>query len=274
MIEPKIVTLEPRLLVGLSTTMSLANNKTAELWRSFMPRRQEVAGRVSGDYISMQVYDISDQSMFRPDTEFVKWATVEVDSHNSIPEGMAAYTLEGGLYALFNHKGPASSAPQIMGYIFGEWLPRSAFELDHREHFEILPEGYNPLDPEAEEEILIPIKKERDMSKHSIEVYDAIIALHPDIERKGKNMLYTSANGYMFSMVNKDGEIGIRLPDESGKKFMEAHQTTRFKSHGAFMRGYVLVPESLYDNVELLSEYLGEGYQYVMSLPPKAGKKK
>lgn len=112
------------------------------------------------------------------------------------------------------------------------------------------------------------------MAQRSVEVYDAMIALNPDFERKGKNMLYTSANGYMFSLVNKDGEIGIRLPDESGKKFMETYSTTRFKSHGAFMRGYVLVPESMYGDVELLSAYLKEGYEHVMSLPPKPGKKK
>jgi AraC family transcriptional regulator len=46
-----------------------------------------------------------------------------------------------------------------MGYIFGEWLPNSSYELDTREHFEILSEGYRPDDRDAEEEIWIPIRK-------------------------------------------------------------------------------------------------------------------
>lgn len=159
MLEPEIVMLEPKSLIGLSTTMSLSNNKTAHLWRSFMPRRHEVPGRISSDYISMQVYEEMDQHMFNPSTEFVKWAAVEVGAGIEAPGGMEEYTLKGGMYAVFNHKGPASNAPAMMGYIFGKWLPASEFELDQREHFEILPEGYDPMDPEAEEQIVIPVKK-------------------------------------------------------------------------------------------------------------------
>ena len=103
--------------------------------------------------------------------------------------------------------------------------------------------------------------------------YDKLIATNSKFERKGKTMPYTAANTHMFSLLNKDGEIGIRLSKESGEKFMEEHQTTRFKSHGAFMRGYVLVPEKLYDNLELLASYLEESYQYVMSLEPRKPKK-
>jgi len=40
-------------------------------------------------------------------------------------------------------------------------------------------------------------------------VYDALVAKCPRFERKGKTMPYTSANGYMFSLFNKAGEIGI-----------------------------------------------------------------
>lgn len=112
------------------------------------------------------------------------------------------------------------------------------------------------------------------MWKERLAFYDKLIATHPDIERKGKTMAYTSANGYMFSQLNKAGEIGIRLSKESGKKFMEKHQTTVFKSYGAVMRNYVLVPEQLFDDLELLSSYLDESYRYVLSLPPKTSKKK
>lgn len=100
-------------------------------------------------------------------------------------------------------------------------------------------------------------------------LFDELVAMNPKIERKGKTMPYTSANGYMFSLLNKAGEFGIRLSKESGEKFMEKHQTTRFKSHGAFLRGYVLVPDLLFDNMGLLSQYLEEAHQHVLSLKPK-----
>ena len=111
------------------------------------------------------------------------------------------------------------------------------------------------------------------MWEKKLEFYDALVALNPKFERKGKTVPYTSANGYMFSFLNKEGELGIRLHKASGKKFMEEHDTTGFKSHGHFMKDYVLIPETLYENKELLSACLDESYEYVMSLPPKPTKK-
>ena len=82
-------------------------------------------------------------------------------------------------------------------------------------------------------------------------------------------MPYTSANGYMFSQLNKSGEIGIRLSKESKKQFMEKHNAEDFISYGAKMRGYVRIPEELFSDTNLLSDLLEESYQFVMSLPPK-----
>ncbi len=107
------------------------------------------------------------------------------------------------------------------------------------------------------------------MWEEKLKIYDQLIATNSNFERKGKTVPYTSANGYMFSLLNKDGEIGIRLSKESQQKFMEEHDTTIFKSHGAVMRGYVLIPDMMLENLELLAPYLEESYQYVLSLPPK-----
>ncbi len=111
------------------------------------------------------------------------------------------------------------------------------------------------------------------MLKDRLELYGKLIDLNPNFERKGKSMPYTAVNGHMFSQLNKDGEIGIRLSKESQEKFMEEHQTTVFKSYGAVLKGYVLVPDNMLDDLELLSTYLDESYNYVKSLEPKTTKK-
>lgn len=111
------------------------------------------------------------------------------------------------------------------------------------------------------------------MWEEKLKIYDQLIAANPNFERKGKTMPYTSANGYMFSQLNKKGEIGIRLPKEAGKKFMELYQSTPFTSYGATMKEYVLIPEDLLDDLELLGKYLEESYQYVSALKPKPTKK-
>ena len=74
-------------------------------------------------------------------------------------------------------------------------------------------------------------------------LYDKLVALCPRIERKGKTVPYTSANGYMFSLLNKEGELGIRFSKQVQEKYIQVFGTTILKSHGATMRGYVLIPD-------------------------------
>ena len=105
--------------------------------------------------------------------------------------------------------------------------------------------------------------------EEQLTIYDQFDNLCPRFERKGKTMPYTSANGYMFSLLNKDAELGIRLSKESGERFKEEHNTTIFKSYGAVMKGYVLIPDAMLYDLETLATYLDEAYDYVMSLKPK-----
>ncbi len=101
------------------------------------------------------------------------------------------------------------------------------------------------------------------------DIYDQVVACCPEIERKGKTMPYTSDNGHMFSQLNKDGEIGIRLSKEDGAEFQHQYNTGPFKSYGAVMKGYVLIPEELLSDKDALSEILKKGHEYVLSLPSK-----
>jgi AraC family transcriptional regulator len=157
-IEARIEILPAKQLVGKCLEMSQSGDRTAELWRSFMPVRSTVLNRIGSHFFSMQVYPESETGQLSPDTRFTKWAVVEVSDADHIPDGMESYSIEGGKYAVFVHSGPASAFPKTMGFIFQNWLPNSEFELDSREHFEVLEEGYSPIDPNATEEIWIPIK--------------------------------------------------------------------------------------------------------------------
>ncbi len=155
--EPEIIGLAAKQLVGISKTMSRIDDRTGELWGEFMPRRTEIADRTTTDYVSMQVYPRGPEQVADPAATFTKWATVEVADTTSVPAGMSSYQLQAGLYAVFKHKGPASDLSTVM-YIFTEWLPNATqYRLDDREHFEVLPEGYNALNPDAEETFWIPV---------------------------------------------------------------------------------------------------------------------
>jgi AraC family transcriptional regulator len=139
--------------------MSLTNDQTRPLFQGFMPQRNNITGRVDKQIYDLRVYEPGlDFSTFGPTTVFTKWAAVAVSGASAEQEGFHAFYLAGGLYACFNHRGPAADAPRVFGYIFREWLPTSGYQLDDRPHFEIMVEGYQPMAPDGEEQIWIPIK--------------------------------------------------------------------------------------------------------------------
>ncbi|WP_321436865.1 GyrI-like domain-containing protein [uncultured Bacteroides sp.] len=157
--EPRIELLTEKKLVGKRLNMTLSNDRTFELWHSFMPHRKEIKNSVSTDLFCLQVYDKNlDFKDFNPLTEFEKWAAIEVSDFKEIPDNMETYTLKGGLYAVFIHKGAASSFPKTFQFIFNEWLPKSEYELDNREHFDLMGDKYKNNDPESEEEIWVPVR--------------------------------------------------------------------------------------------------------------------
>lgn len=155
--QPQIQVLQEKKLVSMQLLMSLTDNKTGELWRSFMPRRREIANNLTNDLISLQVYEPAYFTDFNPAKTFLKWATAEVADFDHVPAGMDTLLLPGGLYAVFHYKGPSNNAG-FFQYIFGTWLPNSGYILDNRPHFEVLGANYNNNHPASEEEIWIPVK--------------------------------------------------------------------------------------------------------------------
>lgn len=157
--EVRIVTLPETRLVGMRLRMSFANDRTGELWHSFMPRRREIVDPVTRDLMSVQWFDtVFDWGKIDPAAAFDKMAAVEVTDFSRVPEGMETHTIGGGLYAVFHYKGDPRAYAPVFQYIFGEWMPKSIYEIDHREHFEVLGEKYKNNDPESEEDIWVPIK--------------------------------------------------------------------------------------------------------------------
>ncbi len=155
---PRIETLKTKKLVGKRMTMTFSNDKTFELWRSFMPLRKEIHNVVNTDLFSLQIYPSGFFDSFDPTVTFEKWAVVEVADFKGVPGDLFTINLPGGLYAIFLYKGLPAAAAETFKFIIGTWIPNSMYLLDSRPHFEILGEKYKNDDPESQEEIWIPIK--------------------------------------------------------------------------------------------------------------------
>jgi len=158
MITPRIETFKETKLVGKKMRMSFAENKTSELWRSFLPRIKEIKSLIGSNRFSVEIYpDTAFFENFDPAIEYEKWAAAEVSEFDMIPDAMEKLIVPEGLYAVFHYKGKPSEAQETFQYIYGTWLPNSKYKMDNRPYFALMREKYIGESSESEEEFWIPI---------------------------------------------------------------------------------------------------------------------
>jgi hypothetical protein len=102
-----------------------------------------------------------------------------------------------------------------------------------------------------------------------LELYEKLLATHPEIERRGDVHPYTSLNGHMFTYLDQSGTLGIRLPKDEVEAFLKKYKTTLFESYGVVKKDYVTVPDVLLQNTGELKKYLAMSLAYVKTLKPK-----
>ena len=147
------------LLSGFRQEMSLTNDHSVALWKKFMATYKTTPEHFGNRYISAAEYPNGYFDYFDPTKEFIRWACMETPGN--APDTLETLEIQDGLYAVFIHHGPMALAFKTFDYIFNEWLPKSKYEVDQRPHFEIMPENYSTSDPNATEEIWIPILEKK-----------------------------------------------------------------------------------------------------------------
>jgi hypothetical protein len=108
----------------------------------------------------------------------------------------------------------------------------------------------------------------------ALALYEKLVATNPEIERKGDTMPYTSTNGHMFSVLTKEAQLAIRLPEKERKAFLEKYKTTLCEQYGHVMPEYVVVPDALLAKTTELKRAFDASYAYVSSMKPKPATKK
>jgi AraC family transcriptional regulator len=155
-------TIRTKQLLGMHLTLSFTKFNVEELWKKFMPLKKTIGNIKGQELYSLEVYLPGFFISFNPNAFFEKWAAVEVTDYDQVPAPMEPFELTGGLYAVFMHKGPSSTASATYNYIFREWLPASGYVPDDRPHFAVMKEHYRRDDPGSEEEVWIPVRPRKE----------------------------------------------------------------------------------------------------------------
>jgi AraC family transcriptional regulator len=94
--QPRIETIGEKKFAGIRLKMSFAENRTRELWQTFVPHRWEIVSVVGTELYSLEIYPPGFFEAFDPNTEFEKWAAVEVSNFDSLPDGLETLTVPAG----------------------------------------------------------------------------------------------------------------------------------------------------------------------------------
>ena len=107
------------------------------------------------------------------------------------------------------------------------------------------------------------------ISEDVLRAYDALVATHAELERRGATMPYTSVNGHMFSFLTPDGVLALRLAAQEREAFLTRYDTRLVEQHGAALKEYVAVPADLLARRDELGPWFDRSCDYVRMLKPK-----
>ena len=91
---------------------------------------------------------------------------------------------------------------------------------------------------------------------------------------KGAKNPYTSRNGHMFSFLDADGSMALRLSDELSEEFLANFESGPVMQYGSVMRGYVSVPDELLSDTAAIGSWFSRAHEWIGTLEPKPTKKK
>lgn len=90
---------------------------------------------------------------------------------------------------------------------------------------------------------------------------------------KGARNPYTARNGHMFSFLDSNGTMALRLPDDLREEFLVRYDSGPVVQYGSVMRGYVSVPAVLLERTDEIRDWFDRSYGWIGTLRPKPTKK-
>ena len=107
----------------------------------------------------------------------------------------------------------------------------------------------------------------------SLVLFTDVVQGNPDTQVKGAKNPYTSRNGHMFSFLDSEGAMALRLSEDDAEVFLDRYDSGPVMAYGSVMRGYVSVPDDLFRKTAELQWWFDKSHEWIGTLPPKATKK-
>lgn len=149
--EIKIVERSGFTVIGLKYRGKNEQGEIPQLWGAMGPRTGEIGNLVD----DTAAYGISANADMETGA-FDYIAGYEVSSAEEVPEGMVAFEVPGGRYAVFSTTLPRVG--ETFDHAYHTWLPQAGLQPSGGPEFELYDEEFDPQDPGSEFDLYIPIK--------------------------------------------------------------------------------------------------------------------
>ena len=107
----------------------------------------------------------------------------------------------------------------------------------------------------------------------ALELYERLVAGNHAVDRKGAKNPYTSRNGHMFSFLDADGVLALRMAPDRAEAFQATYDSGPVEQYGRTMQGYVRVPADLLERTAELQPWFDDAHEWIGTLKPKPTKK-
>lgn len=107
----------------------------------------------------------------------------------------------------------------------------------------------------------------------ALEKYRAVVETSGNGEVKGAKNPYTSRNGHMFSFLDQEGTMALRLSPELEDEFRAHYESGPVTQYGRTMRGYSSIPSELLDDTEALRPWYDRSWHWIGTRKPNPTKK-
>ena len=150
--QPSIVECPAFTVIGMEATLRAGEDGFAELWQRFIPREDEITGKLEPS-VSYGVCAPQADGMLRYITGF------EVGEDAIIPDGMTRFQVPAQRYAVFTHIGTAAQISASFQAIYDHLLADHGLQEKDGIDLERYDARFDdPFDPASQMELHIPIK--------------------------------------------------------------------------------------------------------------------